>query len=153
MNNRCKWDQDYLALAEFWAKRKSKDPSTQVGAVLVGPDNTQVVLAYNGFPQGMRDSSVLYEDRDVKLSRMIHAELNVIILSRRNLQGYTLYTWPFPPCDVCALHVVQAGITRVVAPKPTIAQKKRWGAKFELAYSHFREAKVEITFYGESDAG
>ena len=149
MYSQTRWDLDYLALAEFWAKRKSKDPSTQVGAVLVGPDNTQVVLAYNGFPQGMDDDPLLYKDRDVKLSRTIHAEMNAIILARRHLIGYTLYTWPFPPCGTCALHVIQAKIKRVVAPKPTLEQIERWGAQFEYAYSHFREAKVKIKLYGE----
>ncbi len=149
MNRQEKWDLDYLALAKFWAKQKSKDPSTQVGAVLVGPDNTQIVLAYNGFPQGMDDDPALYRDRNVKLSRTIHAELNAIILSRRDLRNYTIYTWPFPPCDNCALHVMQAGIKQVVALRPTLEQKKRWGEKFELAYSHFKEANVEIKLYGE----
>ncbi|KKN23573.1 hypothetical protein LCGC14_0903520 [marine sediment metagenome] len=147
MNSQTRWDLDYLALAKFWAERKSKDPSTQVGAVLVSPDNTQVILAYNGFPQGMDDNPVLYNNRNVKLSRTIHAELNAIILSRRDLRNYTIYTWPFPPCDKCALHVIQAGIKRVVALRPTLEQKKRWGAQFEIAYISFREADVVIKLY------
>ena len=44
------WDQYFMGLAVLASKR-SKDPNTQVGAVIINPkDNRVVSLGYNGFP-------------------------------------------------------------------------------------------------------
>ena len=74
------WDLSYLRLAKFWALERSKDPSTQCGAVLVRPDNSVAALAYNGFPIGVGDNPRHYEDREIKYSRVIHAEMNALHL-------------------------------------------------------------------------
>ena len=56
MQNQAKWDQDYLDLAMYWARKKSKDPSTQVGAVVVDAWNNVAALCWNGFPKGVLDT-------------------------------------------------------------------------------------------------
>ena len=43
-----------MALA-FLAAKRSKDPSTQVGACLVDNENRIVSLGYNGMPRGCSD--------------------------------------------------------------------------------------------------
>ena len=48
------WDEYFMALAHLSAVR-SKDPSTQVGAVIVDSNNRVVGLGYNGFPRGCDD--------------------------------------------------------------------------------------------------
>lgn len=121
----------------------SKDPSTQVGAVAVSPDRTDIVLGYNGFPRKMVDSPQLYADRALKYPRMIHGEMNLILLARRSLEGYTLYTWPIISCDRCSVHVVQAGFTRCVGPKPGPGME-RWHESLELSRANFAEARVEV---------
>lgn len=138
-----KWDARFLALAEFFS-RWSKDPSTKVGAVIVDDRRRVVALGFNGFPQGMPDRPEDYANREEKYSRVVHAEINAILLADRSVTGMTLYTYPFLPCDRCAVQVIQAGIRRVVAPKPTTDQLARWGSAFERTRMYFGEAGVEV---------
>lgn len=47
--NQAEWDRRFLKIAREVATW-SKDPSTQVGAVIVDPDQRVVSLGYNGPP-------------------------------------------------------------------------------------------------------
>lgn len=136
MNN--KWDSRFLALASHIAQW-SKDPSTKVGAVIVRPDNTICATGYNGFPRALDDSPELYEDREKKLGRVVHAEMNAILTAPEPVAGYTLYA-TLMPCSTCILHVIQAGIMRVVTPVPTKEQRERWN--FQKTADLMREAGV-----------
>ena len=49
-----KWDDRFLVLAKLIGSW-SKDPSTQVGAVIVDDKNRIVSVGYNGFPRGIKD--------------------------------------------------------------------------------------------------
>ena len=141
-----KLDKDYLALAKFWGQRRSKDPNKKVGAVLVRPDNSVAALCYNGFPRQMKDLPEEYADRDVKLSKIVHAEMNALLMARdQDLEGCTLYTWPLPCCDRCAPHVIQAGIRRVVAPD--VPPDSKWVSSIAKSMEYFDEAGVYISLY------
>lgn len=107
-----KWDFRFLQLAQHIAGW-SKDPSTQVGAVIVRPDRTIASLGFNGFARGVDDSDDRLQNRDVKLTLTIHAEENAILSAHERLAGYWLYT-SHHPCDRCASRIVQAGIGRVI---------------------------------------
>lgn len=107
MNNRQSWDHYFLALAKL-ASSRSKDPSTQTGAVIVRSDHTLCSEGYNGFPKNMPDKPEWYADRNEKYSRVIHCEMNALLSSRERVDGYTLYTYPFASCDRCAVHMLQA---------------------------------------------
>ena len=48
------WDQYFMGVAKLSALR-SKDPSTQVGACIVGDDNRILSIGYNGTPNGFSD--------------------------------------------------------------------------------------------------
>ncbi len=141
-----KWDHRFLGLAAQVATW-SKDPSTQMGAVIVRPDRTVASIGYNGFPRGMDDDPALYADRTTKYSRIIHCEMNAILSAREPVTGYTLYTWPFLSCDRCAPHVIQAGIARVVAPSLPEHLAGRWETNLSRSVDYFREAGVLITIY------
>lgn len=136
-----RWDERMLNLAKHIATW-SKDPSTKVGAVIVRPDNSIVSTGYNGFPRKLSDDSELYANREIKYSRTVHGEINAMLVAGERLEGYTLYTVPFMPCAPCALLVIQAGITRVVCPKPTVEQEARW--TFDRARALFSEAGVSL---------
>lgn len=143
-----KWDRRFIALAELVASW-SKDPSTQCGAVIVRPDRTVASVGFNGFPKGADDSPELYADRDLKLSRVVHAELNAILHAKEPLDGYTIYTFPAgisPTCDRCAAHVIQSGIKRVVhyASAPGDDFSDRWRTAMERALTIYEEAGVEV---------
>lgn len=138
------WDKDYIDLCEFWANKKSKDPSTKTGAVIVRPDRTVAAIGYNGFPRGVDDDPALYDNREVKYERIIHCEMNCLLTTRESVKGYTLYTWPFLSCPRCAAHVIQAGITRVVAPKCPEDKLERWNEALERTKLLFMEAGLEV---------
>ena len=137
------WDQYFLKLA-LMVSIRSKDPSTKVGAVIVRPDNSVVAVGYNGFPRGVADTAERLNDRPTKYSLVVHAEMNAILTARESLQGYTLYTVPFMPCDRCFVHVIQAGIKRVVFLKATDDQESRWGEAFKKVRELAVEAGIEL---------
>jgi dCMP deaminase len=127
--NQDKWDRRFLALAEQVASW-SKDPSTKIGAVLVDPDRRIVGTGYNGFPRGVEDTEERLNDRPLKYSLVVHAEVNAIISAGDRALGGTLYVVPtlMVPniCPECAKIAVQAGIAEVVgwASNETVAE--RW---------------------------
>ena len=109
-----KWDMRYGHLASVVAGW-SKDPSTQVGAVIARPNKTIASVGYNGFPAKMEDRPEWYADRDEKLKRIIHAEHNALNhCEHDNITGSTIYVYPLRPCIRCARKIYERGITRVV---------------------------------------
>jgi len=143
-----KWDRRFLGLAMDPYSTWSKDPSTQVGAVITR-GNRQVSQGYNGFPAGVDDSPDRYADREFKYRAVIHAEANAIIWAQEDLTGCTIYVWPMPPCGGCAGKIIQAGILRVVTVSPTPAQLERWGLDIMIAQKMFEEAGVEVVYLNE----
>jgi dCMP deaminase len=137
-----KWDIRYVELARL-VSTWSKDPSTQTGAVIVRPDNSVASIGYNGFPRGIEDSPERYEDRETKYSYIVHCEMNAVLSAHSAVKGNTLYTWPFLSCDRCAVHMIQAGITRVVAPNCPPDKSDRWDPILSESKRRFEEAGVE----------
>ena len=105
-----KWDKRFLTLAEHIASW-SKDPSTKCGAVIVSGKKI-ISVGYNGFPAGCKDDNALYQNRDRKYLRVIHAEQNAIYTARENLEllECTIYIHPLPPCAQCAAAIIQVGL-------------------------------------------
>jgi dCMP deaminase len=140
-----KWNERFLSMAELVASW-SKDPSTKCGAVIVRPDKTVASVGFNGFPIGCDDSDELYEDRDQKLARVVHAEQNALLHTREALHGYTIYTAQIPnigpSCDRCTAHIIQAGIGTIayrVAPIP-----ERWKDSINRGLQMYQEAGVNV---------
>jgi len=138
-----KWDRRFLRLASEIATW-SKDPGTQVGAVIVRPNRTIASLGYNGFSRGMDDT---YTSREQKLLRTVHAEMNAIISAQGSLDGCTIYVTPLCPCSTCAGAIVQAGIKRVVFQMESI--RPEWEESFAAAYEILRGGGIEPRRYLE----
>lgn len=134
-----KWDRRFLGLAAHVAKW-SKDPSTQVGAVIAN-DKRVVSLGFNGFPQGLSDDHRLH-DRETKYSMVLHAEENALLFASSDLTGNTIYVYPLPPCSRCAAKIIQTGITRVVTTIPD--DMSRWEDSVALTRTIFQESGVEM---------
>ncbi|QIK85817.1 dCMP deaminase family protein [Erysipelothrix sp. HDW6B] len=114
--NAISWDEYFMGLAHLSAKR-SKDPSTQVGAAIIDPHKKIVGIGYNGFPIGVSDDEFPWE-RDgemlaTKYPYVVHAELNAILNATTSLRGCSIYVSLFP-CHECTKAIVQSGITEVV---------------------------------------
>ena len=136
------WDERFLDLATHVAGW-SKDPSTQVGAVITRPDRTIASLGYNGFPRGADDSPELYADRTIKYARVVHAEMNAILHAREPMHGYTLYL-THPTCSTCAGCVIQTGIERIVC-RHSQGFLARWGDAWKVALQMYSEAGVTVS--------
>lgn len=141
-----KWPSRFLRMAREVAGW-SKDPSTQVGAVIVRPDRTIASLGYNGFPRGVSDDPEIYAKREDKYARVVHAELNAILNAREPVAGYTLYVYPFQPCSNCMAAIIQSGIKRVVTVRPDPVKAERWAKDFETAGKLAREAGVAMDIH------
>lgn len=136
-----KWDLRFLKAAHEIATW-SKDPSTQVGCVIVNPElQRRVGEGFNGFPRFLSDAPELYENRETKYERTIHAETNAVLFATET-EGCTAYV-THPPCAACSLVLIQSGISRVVTPKPTDDLLSRWGDSIAKAKGFFAEAEVE----------
>ena len=110
------WDEYFMGLAHLSAMR-SKDPSTQVGAVIVSGEHRVVSIGYNGLPNGCSDDEFPW-DREgdfgaTKYPYVVHAELNAILNSKNDLRGCSIYVSLFP-CNECAKAIIQSGISRIV---------------------------------------
>lgn len=136
------WDTRFLELAALVGSW-SKDPSTKVGAVIVRPDRTIASLGYNGFPRGVSD---VYFDREHKLLRTVHAEMNAILSAREPLHGCTIYVTPLCPCSNCAAAIIQAGIKRAVARTPP-ETRPEWLVSMDAAQQMFFQADVKLDTY------
>ena len=115
-------DDAFMSMALLMSKR-SKDPNTQVGAIIVGTDNRVLTMGYNGTPKGWKDYEFPWGKDYAEIAKkyekygyVVHAEQNSLANykgSKEDLEGATAYVTLFP-CQNCAKLLVQYGIKRVV---------------------------------------
>lgn len=135
-------DNYFMSLA-FLSARRSKDPSTQVGACIVNQKNRIVGLGYNGFPNGCGQAFPWKregEGIDTKYPFVVHAEVNAILNATSSLEGATIYCTLFP-CNVCAQVIVQSGIIEVI-----YHSDKYHDVDFTKAARHIFRAAEILTF-------
>lgn len=107
-------DDYYMGLA-FWLAAKSKDPSTQVGAIIISASNVPLGTGYNGPPSQINDNAINW-DRPDKYDYMDHAEENAIHFAKNNhlsMAGSTIYITG-NPCRRCMKAIIKNGLRRVV---------------------------------------
>ena len=112
-DNRPTWEQTFMEVARTVAKR-SKDPRTKVGAVLV-KNNCILATGYNGEQRGF-----LYAfdwSTPEKYDYVIHAEMNAIANAVYNgagdsIRGSEIYL-TLSPCSKCMLMLIQFGVAKV----------------------------------------
>ena len=139
------WDKRFLDIAKS-VSTWSKDPSRKIGAIAVR--NRKILsTGYNGFPKGIEDSEERYINREIKYQYVVHAEMNCIYNAAENgisLRDSTLYIYGLPVCGNCALGIIQAGVSRVVALSE--GTPDRWKEAIEKTNEIFKEAGVEYEF-------
>ena len=136
------WDKRFLDLAEHVAGW-SKDPSTQVGCVIVNDKRVVVGLGYNGFPRGVEDTPERLNDRPTKYLMVQHAEVNAILNGSGATQGATAYV-THAPCANCTGVLIQAGIARIVTNETPIGLAERFAASFEASKEMLADANVDL---------
>jgi dCMP deaminase len=144
------WTDHFLELAGLVASR-SKDPSTKVGCVVVGPDKEIRATGYNGLPRGVQDLPARME-RPAKYLWTSHAEENAVAhaaLAGTSLKGCTAYV-THHPCSRCARSLIQAGVRRVIFGP---GQTSMDAAEFEVARIMCEEADVALRRVGQGFSG
>ena len=111
------WDEYFMGIAVLSSKR-SKDPSTQVGACIVNQYNKIVGIGYNGFPIGCDDDALPWDKtsenpNETKYPYVVHAEANAILNSTKDLHGSRIYVALFP-CNECTKLMIQSGIKEII---------------------------------------
>lgn len=132
------------------AQGRSKDRSTQVGAVVVDDDFNLRISGYNGFPRGVDDDIDTRHARPEKYRYTSHAEENCVAQAARtgtSLLGCTMIVTSLFPCSTCARLIIQAGIKRILAP--TVTANARWDDEAVFAMEMLSEAGVKVEYYDE----
>ena len=148
------WTEYFLGIAEQ-VKLKSKDQSTQIGAVIVGQDNEVLSTGYNSFPRGMDDSKYERQERPEKYFWFEHAERNAIYNAAKvgtPIEGSSIYLTSGPPCADCARGIINAGITTLYCDRPDDTKKSSsYIESFKRSREMLIEADVKICFYDEEE--
>ena len=100
------YQQTFMDMA-FLISKRSIDPSTKHGCVIVDDQNRVVSMGYNGPVQGIPHDLIDWS-RPKKYAWMLHAEENAVIFAKQSLEGCTAYvTGPScPSCFVCLWSVL-----------------------------------------------
>jgi len=141
------WDQYYLDICKVVAAR-SKDPNTQIGCVIIGPNHEIRSTGYNSFPRGIRDDVAERLVRPTKYLWIEHAERNAICNAARAgtaTEDCTIYV-EIMPCMDCARAIVQAGIVEVVVSADSMRDytSELYDQHFGNSEVLFREAGVHV---------
>lgn len=117
MSNRS-WDLRYLKMAQFVADEFSKDDSTKIGAIIVGPDKDIRTTGYNGFARGVTETEIR-KLRPIKYKYTIHGEANALMNALRSntpVKGCKMYVNISCEgiCSACAGLIIQAGLSEIV---------------------------------------
>ena len=146
------WDEYFMGVAKL-AARRSKDPSTQVGACIVSPEDIIISTGYNGMPKGCSDDEFPWdrEGAETKYPYVVHAELNAILNANgRDLRDSRVYVALFP-CNECAKAIIQSGVKEVVYLSdkydgtPENRASKRMLDAAGVKYTRLRAATKSIT--------
>lgn len=139
------WTKRWMEVCGLFASW-SKDPRRGVGAVIVNDRQVQIAGGWNGLPRGVEDLPERY-DPAVKAIWCEHAERNAIANAAAEghaTRGATIYCDYFP-CDQCTRMIIQAGISRVVAPAPDFSNE-RYATGWRAAAVMLNEANVTVEF-------
>jgi dCMP deaminase len=144
------WKEYFLEIAEV-VKKKSKDESTQIGAVIVGKGGEIISTGYNSFPRGLNDNIPERQERPEKYFFFEHAERNAIYNAARigvSTMGSVIYLTSGLPCCDCARGIINSGITKVYCKKEcTTKNKEKWVEQQTKSYSMLIECGIDVEFY------
>lgn len=146
------WDEYFMKMADL-VKTKSKDRSTQVGAIIVGEGHTVLSIGYNGFPRGVNDNVDIRHERPIKYMYTEHAERNAIYSAARNgiklLDSVMYLSAKGVSCADCARAIIQAGIKEVISKEGKFEGAGSWEESCRIAKEMFLESNVKISFLNE----
>ena len=146
------WDDYFINIAQQ-VKERSKDHSTQIGVVIVGPDNEIRSTGYNSFPRHIDDNRSERQERPEKYFWFEHAERNAIYNAARHgaaLKGCRMFMTCWIPCSDCARAIIQVGIDEVIMAgkqrDPSHPSYQMWKDAAARSEQMFREAGVILRY-------
>jgi dCMP deaminase len=137
------WDDTFIELCYTIAER-SKDRSTKVGCVIVGPNRELRSMGYNGMPRDVDDDVERRHQRPQKYLYMEHGERNAIYNAARmgtSLDGCSLYVLG-PPCARCTRAIIQSGIKEVICASPLAPSSHEENC--EASMEMLKEAEIMV---------
>ncbi len=148
------WDELFIRHV-YLIGSKSKDESTQIGAVLV-QDGGVVSEGYNGICRGVNDKVPKRSVRPDKYHWTEHGERNAIYnAAKRGIKtdGGILYT-NSTPCTDCARAIIQCGIKEIVYHRQWDSiwikvQKGKWNGHDDITSCMFNEAGIRVRFFNK----
>jgi dCMP deaminase len=151
-----KWDKRFMTMASLMACW-SKDPSSQIGAIIVNDERRILATGYNGFPKGIEDTEERLNNRELKYPLIVHAETNALmnaLYSGVSVKDASIYVYGLPVCPECAKLIIQSGIRRVVIKPNTPMTPQTWVDLWDNQTAPmFKEAGVVITIVGSPVSG
>jgi len=141
------WDDMFMGIAAI-ASFRSKDPSTQHGAVIVDSKHKILGVGYNGFPRGLSDDIFPWTAPE-KYKYVVHAEKNAILNATSNIERATLYLFSvkgYYPCSECAQMIAQKGIEEVVLCFGIDKNTKVYDWEATRKIFNHAETKVKVRF-------
>ncbi len=145
------WDEYFMGVAKLTGLR-SKDPSTQVGALVASDKNKVLTMGYNGMPIGCKDDDMPWDREgdalETKYLYVCHAEFNAILNATGSLENGRIYVTLFP-CNECAKAIIQSGIKEVIymddkyANTPSIIASKKM---FDMTGVKYRKYEGKTPF-------
>lgn len=136
------WDDRFLTLAKQIATW-SKDPTTQVGCVIVKKKRI-IATGFNGFPVGIPDSPELLCDKHHKRPRMVHAEMNALHFATKSVKNSSIYV-THHPCAACTASLLQHRPERIVIPAgPEFNLSEDWKLSVAISKDMLEKAGVKL---------
>lgn len=140
-----------ISHAKFIAETYSRDKSTKIGALILGPEGEPLSWGYNGFPRGVNDNEETRYERPLKYLWTEHAERNAIYNAARSghkLLGASMFITGLCPCPDCSRAVIQSGIRKVylelAAFDVTNPRAEAWLKDWPVSKQMLTEAGIEI---------
>ena len=146
------WDELFMRHV-YLIGSKSKDKSTQVGAVLVS-DGGIISEGYNGICRGVDEKYLERHVRPEKYHWYEHGERNSIYNAARKgikTMGAILYTNGMP-CTNCCRAIIQSGISEVVLHQQwediwNGIKKSTWNEHDNKTGIMFNESGIKVRFF------
>ena len=145
------YKHDWRTLLEIAYKeaKKSPDPSTQNGALLINDNGTILVAGHNRFPRGVEGTPKRWE-KPLKYELIQHAERAAIFKASRKgipTDGLIMVCC-WATCGQCAGAIIDAGIKLLVTHKQAYDRSPEfWKKSIDPALEELEEAGVRIIWY------
>jgi len=147
------WDKHFLSLCNL-ISMKSKDESTNFGAVIVNQDNQIISTGYNSFPKGINDNKKERQQRPEKYEWMVHAEENAICNAAaigNATKGCRIYVNGMP-CARCMRKLINSGIKEIIVDKASndIFMKNspgNWKKLNKITLEMVSESRIKLRFW------